>query len=137
MVSIDALGAYAVKAEFYSILGANLLRRFQMAKYMIQISINPQAYVSMLQNPQDRAVVVRPMFEALGGKLEQYYIELGGSTAYMIVEMPEPNNIATLCAVVQAGGAATSLKVTTIIPSDETVGILENATKIAYQPPST
>ena len=107
-----------------------------MPKYMIQISINPQAHVSMLQNPQDRAVVTRPLFEALGGKLEQYFFEIGGSTAYIITEMSEPNDLAALCSAIQAGGAVTSIKASLIISSDEAVGIAEKAAKIAYQPPS-
>jgi uncharacterized protein with GYD domain len=31
----------------------------------------------MMQNPQDRGEAVRPVFEAFGGSLEEYYFAVG------------------------------------------------------------
>ena len=40
-----------------------------MPLYMYQVSYTPEAVAALVREPQDRAEAVRPVIEALGGKL--------------------------------------------------------------------
>ena len=41
-----------------------------MPHYLVQAAYTPEAWAAQVKNPQDRAEVVRPAIEALGGKLQ-------------------------------------------------------------------
>ena len=42
-----------------------------MPKFMIEETLTSNAYAGMLQRPEDRGEVLKPIFEAAGCKLEQ------------------------------------------------------------------
>ena len=78
-----------------------------MARYLVQVSIAPQAFAVLVQNPDNRAEALRPMVEAMGGKLEEYYLAVGENTAYVLLgEIPDHVSLEALTMAVLAGGAA-------------------------------
>jgi hypothetical protein len=89
----------------------------------------------MLKNPGNRAEVLGPMIEAVGGKLEHYYFEVGGNTGYMVAEYPDHESLDVITAAVFAGGAVTSIKSTAIITAEEGVDIYKKAASVVYRPP--
>ena len=106
-----------------------------MTRYLIQIAIAPQAMAAVIQNPHNRAEAVRPIFEAVGGRLEEYYIAVGGNTAYIVAELPDEKSLGVINMAVFAGGAVTSMKSTAIVTAEEAVDVMKKAGAIAYRPP--
>jgi uncharacterized protein with GYD domain len=106
-----------------------------MQRYLIQFNYTPQAAAGMLKNPGNRAEVLGPMIEGVGGKLEHYYFTVGGNTGYMVALYPDQKSLDVITAVVFAGGAVTSIKATAIITAEEGVDIYKKAASIVYKPP--
>ena len=108
-----------------------------MARYLFEIGIAPQVFSTMIKNPHDRAEATQPMFEALGGKLEEYYFAVGQSTVYAVAQIPEEVSLEALTMAVLAGGAVTSVKSTAILTAAEAVVAMKKAGDIVYRPPSS
>jgi uncharacterized protein with GYD domain len=93
-----------------------------MALYMYQASFTSEAWAAMMKNPQNRAEQVRPMVEAVGGKLLGYYFAFG---EYDIV-------------VIMAGsGAAKSSKTTVLMSVEEGIEAMRKASGAGYRPPGS
>ena len=108
-----------------------------MARYLIQVTMKPEAYATMMQNPQDRGEAVRPIFEAVGGSLEEYYFAVGENTVYVLAEVPDPASVEALTMAVLAGGAITSIKATGILTAQEAIDVMKKAGDVAYRPPTS
>ncbi len=108
-----------------------------MTRYLIQVAMAPSSMAAMVQNPHDRAEAVRPIFEAVGGRLEEYYMSVGGNTGYIIAEIPDEKSLGALNWAVFAGGAGTSMTSTAIVTSEEAVDVLKKAASVVYRPPSS
>ena len=106
-----------------------------MTKYLIEETVSPQAAAGILQNPEDRSEVLRPLFEAAGCKLDQFYISLIENKAYLIVESPDLNSVYTVWGNFLAGGATSSIKCTPLITISEGVDLFKKAASLGYRPP--
>jgi uncharacterized protein with GYD domain len=106
-----------------------------MARYLIQFSVAPQAAAGLIQNPSNRAEAVGPIFEAVGGRLEQYYVEVGGSNGYIVAEIPDQESVGAVTMAVLAGGAVTFIKATAIVTAEEAVECWKKAASLTYRPP--
>jgi len=106
-----------------------------MAKYLIEETLSSQAAAGILQNPEDRSEVLRPLFEAAGCKLEQVYISLIENKAYLIVESPDLNSVYAVWGNFLAGGAASSIKCTPLITMQEGADLFKKAASLGYRPP--
>ena len=108
-----------------------------MARYLIQVSLKPEVYATMIKNPQDREEAVRPLFETAGGKLEEYYFAIGENTVYIIAEIPDQTNVGAFCMATLASGAVTSFKATALQTAQEAVNVMKKAAEVAYRPPTS
>ena len=106
-----------------------------MTKYLIEETTTPQAFTGMLQNPEDRNEVIKPLFEAAGCKLEQFYVSGIENKAYLIVESPDLNSVYAVGANFIASGAASSIKYIPLMTLPETVDICKKAASLGYRPP--
>ena len=106
-----------------------------MAKYLIEETLSSQSFTGMLQNPEDRVEVLKPLFEAAGCKLEEGYVSGVENKAYLIVESPDLNGVATVGATFMAGGAASSIKYIPLMPLSEAADMCRKAASIGYRPP--
>ena len=106
-----------------------------MTKYLIEETVGPQGFQGIMQNPEDRSEVLRPIFEAAGCKLEQFYISAIVNKAYLIVESPDLNSVYTVGATFLAGGAASSIKCIPLIAFPEVVDLVKKAASLGYRPP--
>ena len=106
-----------------------------MAKYLIEETTTTQAAAGILQNPEDRFEVLKPIFEKAGCQLEQFYISGIENKAYLIVEAPDLKNVYTVGAVFQAGGTAASIKYIPLIPMAEMVELAKKAASLGFRPP--
>jgi len=106
-----------------------------MAKYLIEETTTSQAAAGILQKPEDRFEVLRPLFEAAGCKLEQFYVSGIENRAYLIVESPDPNSVYAVAVNFQASGAASAIKCTPLITIPEMVDLAKKAAGLGYRPP--
>ena len=107
-----------------------------MARYLLQVGIKSETYALMMQNPQDRGKAVRPVFEAVGGSLEEYYFAVGENTVYLVCELPDLAGLEAITMAVLAGGAIESIKATGILTAQETVDVMKKAGDVVYKPPA-
>lgn len=106
-----------------------------MPKYMIQATTTPQAAAGVLQKPEDRTKVIRPIFEAVGGSLERYYISLADNTLFLIADVPDQAGLSALLVAFFAGGQWASYRATPIETASEAVDLFKRAASVAYRPP--
>lgn len=67
-----------------------------MPKFMIEETLASPAFSGMFRRPEDRGEVLRPIFEAVGCRLEQYYASGIDNKTYIIVEAPDLKNVFTV-----------------------------------------
>ena len=108
-----------------------------MARYLIEVGITPETFGTMMKNPQDRAKATRPVFEAFGGSLDEYYFAVGQATVYVMGELPDEVSLEAMTMAVLAGGAVTSIRCTAILTAAEAMEAMEKAAHGMYRPPST
>ncbi len=107
-----------------------------MPHYMIQAAYTPDAWGGMARNPQDRAEAIRPVIEALGGKLISFYASTGEYDALVITEMPDNVAAAAISIAASAGGAVNDVKVTPLLTIEEGMEAMRRAGEAGYRPPS-
>ena len=108
-----------------------------MARFMVQFSYGSEAVSNMVQNPQDRAAVVRRLVEGWGGKLESFYFSFGDYDGVAIAEAPDNVTMAALSMAITSTGSFSAFKTTVLIPMDEAVEAMKKAGTLDYRPPST
>lgn len=106
-----------------------------MAKYLIEETVGPQGFQAIMQKPEDRNEVLKPLLEELGCKLEQFYVSGIDNKAYLIVDAPNLNTVFTLGTTFMAGGAPLSIKYTPLIEWPEAVDLFKKAGSLGYRPP--
>ncbi len=107
-----------------------------MTRYLIEETITSQAAAALMKNPHDRTEAIRPIFEAVGGKLEHYYVAYSENTVYLLAEIPDQESLAAILWAFQAGGGPVSVKATPLMTATEAVGVLKKAGNLGYRPPT-
>ena len=107
-----------------------------MPRYLISVSYTPEAWAALVKNPQNRRDAVRPIVEALGGKLESFYFAFGAEDVIVVVDLPDNVSAAALSIAVAAGGALRSQATTVLMTPEEAVEAMRKAQKVAYRPPA-
>jgi len=106
-----------------------------MAWYMIQLGYRPDAWSAMIQHPQNRIDVVRPVIEAMGGKIHHGWLSFGEYDLVAVCEMPDNVTAAAFSLAVEAGGAVEGFKTTPLLTMDEAVAAMKKAGSVGYKPP--
>ena len=106
-----------------------------MAKYLIEETTTNQAVAGILQKPEDRSDVLRPIFEAAGCRLEQFYVSSIENKVYLIVESPDLNSVGVVALTFQAGGTASSIKCIPLMTMPEMTDLAKKAAGLGYRPP--
>ncbi len=106
-----------------------------MALYMYQLSYTAEAVAALIREPQDRAEAVRPVIEAMGGKLIATGYPFGEYDAVVLFEAPDDTSAASFALAIAAGGAAKSAKTTRLLSGQEWIESLRKAQGAQYRPP--
>ena len=106
-----------------------------MTRYLIEETITSHTAAAIIKNPHDRTEAIRPIFEAVGGKLEHYYVANSENTVYLLAEIPDQESLVAIIWAFQAGGGPTSLKATPLMTATEAVDVLKKAGSLDYRPP--
>jgi len=106
-----------------------------MRRYMIQATTTPQGAAALLQKPEDRTEAIRPIFEAVGGSLEHYYLSLAENAIIMIANVPDEVSLGALMVAFFARAPWASFRAMPIMTASESVEVFKRAANIAYRPP--
>lgn len=107
-----------------------------MASYLVQVAYTPEAWATLLKNPQNRLQAVRPAIEKLGGRVEGSWLSFGEYDVIVIAEMPDNASAAAFSMAVSAGGAVKAMKTTPLMSAEEGQEAMRKATTTGYRPPA-
>jgi uncharacterized protein with GYD domain len=106
-----------------------------MGHYLIQVAYTPEAWATMVKNPQDRIELVRPVVERLGGKMDEGFLSFGEYDVVAICQLPDNGSAAAFSMAASAGGAVKAFKTTPLMTMADAVKAMKKAGKASYQPP--
>jgi uncharacterized protein with GYD domain len=106
-----------------------------MTTYLIEASYAPSAIDAMVKNPQDRAEMVRPAVERLGGKLLGFWFAFGDRDIVCIAEVPSEVDAMAMSLAIGRTGSMSSYRTTPLVSSADAVQAMRKAGDTAYQPP--
>jgi uncharacterized protein with GYD domain len=106
-----------------------------MAHYLIQAAYTPEAWAAMSKNPQDRAEAVRPAVEAMGGRLESFYLCFGEYDVVAIGEFPGNVDAGAFAIGVAASGAVRAFRTTPLFEASESIEAMRRSSGSGYTPP--
>src|SRR3989304_5362328 len=88
-----------------------------MASYLLQVAYTPEAWATMIKNPQNRIDQVRPAVERLGGKpaADKAFFPFGEYDIVAILEFPDNAAAAAFSIAASAGGAVKSIQTTPLM----------------------
>jgi len=90
-----------------------------MPKYLIQATYSPEAAAGILKaGGTQRQKRVEELYKSVGGKVEAFYFEFGGSDALAIVDLPDNASAAAASMAVAASGAARLQTVVLLTPEE-------------------
>lgn len=98
-----------------------------MALAMIQFSYKSETVSKLVKNPEDRSIAVRNLIENLGGKLVAFYFAFGDYDGMLIADMPDNVSLLATSIAAFAAGGTTALKTTILIPMEEAVAAMKQA----------
>ena len=108
-----------------------------MKKYLVLFSFSGETIGRFLQNPSDRAEVVRRLADAIGGTLESYYWMFGQYDGLAIISAPESESIAALSLAVTGTGSFKHFETHELIEASDIIRISQRAKELqsGYQAP--
>ncbi len=106
-----------------------------MSRYMIQASYTKEATAALVQHPEDRSEVVRPLIEQLGGRLLDFYFCLGEYDVVCIAELPNNTAALALDLAVVAPGHISKIKTTALLTGSDTVMAMKEAAVVGLRAP--
>jgi len=102
-----------------------------MAHFIITGNYTTAAIKGMMANPSDRAAAVKPLVEAVGGKMVSYYATTGETDFMMIVESGDGADVIPALMVAGATGTVSNLKTVRAYTSAEFMAAQKKAAGIA------
>ena len=107
-----------------------------MAHYLLQIAYTPEAWATLIKNPQNRLEAVRPAVEQMGGSIDGAWFAFGEYDVVLILQMPDNTSAAAIALAFAAGGALKASKTTPLLSIEEGIEALRRAGGSSYRPPS-
>ncbi len=107
-----------------------------MAHYLFQCAYTPEAWATMVKNPQNRLEAVGSVAKRLGGGIEAAWLSFGEYDVVVILEMPDDVSVAAFAAAAASAGHLKSMKTTPLMEVEAMIGALEKASGVVYPLPS-
>ena len=106
-----------------------------MPHYLVQAAYTPEAWATLVKNPQDRIKAIAPAIERLGGKVQDGYLAFGEYDIVVICEFPDNVTAAAFSAAASAGGSVKAFKTTPLMNMADAVKAMKKAGASNYEPP--
>lgn len=107
-----------------------------MAYYLMQAAYTSEAWLNMVESPQDRLAAVQQAIESLGGKLIGGWLTFGEYDVVLILDMPDNVSAAAFSITAMAGGALRAAKTTPMMTFEEGIEAMKKEATVRYRPPS-
>ena len=98
-----------------------------MPKFIVTANYTADAVKGMLAKPADRAQAVKPLVDALGGKLIAFYMTTGRKDLLMILEGDDVTDVLAGLMVSAAGGVISNIETVRAFDSEEFTAIQKKA----------
>ena len=108
-----------------------------MAHYLFQGGYAPEAWVGLMENPEDRTAVVRAALESIGGKLEALYYTFGADDFVGLAEVPDNIQAAAVSIAVASTGRYRNFRLTPLLTAQDIVQAMQGAGKVSFRPAGT
>lgn len=106
-----------------------------MALAMVQFAYKSETVGKLLQNPEDRSIAVKNLFEKLGGKVLSFYYCFGDYDGIVIAEIPDNTSLAAASMVAFAGGGTAKIKTTILITVGEAMAAMKKSAGLKLAQP--
>jgi uncharacterized protein with GYD domain len=107
-----------------------------MPVYMTQFSYTTEALQAMARNPVDRREALKPLMQAVGGRLIELYYAFGDYDGVVLYEAPDDAAASAAVLAVVVSGTSTPVKTTKLLTVDEALPALRKARELSYQRPT-
>jgi uncharacterized protein with GYD domain len=116
------------------VIGWSVIRgEIVLPLYMYQGAYTAESLAAQIKDPKDRIEVVKPVFEAIGGKIVAAGYPFGEYDVMVVFEAPDDTAAASVALAVAAGGALRAAKTTRLLSGQEWVAALGKAQSVAPQ----
>lgn len=106
-----------------------------MPQYLVQVAYTPEAWATLVKQPQNRIEVVRPAIEKMGGRLTGGWFSFGEYDVVAVIEAPNNVTAAALSIAFSAGGAVRTIQTTPLLSPEEAVEAMRKAGTTTYKAP--
>lgn len=106
-----------------------------MPHYLLQAAYTPETWAALTKNPQDRSQALRPVIEALGGRIESAYLAFGEYDAVVIVEFPDNPTVAAFSMRAAAAGHLKAIKTTPLLTVQEGIEAMGKGGSVDFPVP--
>jgi len=107
-----------------------------MALYLTHFSYTTEAWVKMVNNPQDRETRIKQLAKRLDSKVIGFYYSQGEYDGIIILEAPDDESANALVFASTAAGHIKSTKSSRLYTMEEFLNTLKKAHDINYSAPS-
>jgi uncharacterized protein with GYD domain len=107
-----------------------------MPDYLLEIAYTPKGFATLIKNPQNRMDALGPIFDGLGGHLQNMWFAFGEYDLMIISKLPDNISAAAISMAISAGDAVKSVKTTPLMTMEEGIEAMKKATTTMYHPPS-
>jgi uncharacterized protein with GYD domain len=108
-----------------------------MPSYLLQVAYTPQAWDTLIRNPQNRMDAVAPAVEQLGGSITGGWLAFGEYDLITVIDLPDNISAAAFSMAVSAGGAISAIKTTPLMSIEDAVEAMRKAGASVYEPAGT
>jgi uncharacterized protein with GYD domain len=109
-----------------------------MNQYLTKMTLTTQGWAAMIKSPQNRFEAVVPMFEAVGGKLLDYWFAIDQGAIYCHWEGPvSPSDVLAMVMAVLGGGTVASFEGTRLLTAAEAMEAMKKASSLGYRSPTS
>jgi len=98
-----------------------------MPLYLIRFGYTPEEWAKTIKQPEDRRETIRPLLEAIGGKLHGLWYAFGDHDGYALAEAPDNTAAAGAVLTLTGSGKFRSLSTTVLLTVEETLDALGRA----------
>lgn len=106
-----------------------------MPLYMTQFAYTPEAWASLVDNPEDRSVPVGHLAESMGGRLASWYLSFGEYDGLAIYEASDDATAGALVMAAARRGHFRATKTTPLFTAEESVEMMSRAGDTTYRAP--
>jgi uncharacterized protein with GYD domain len=106
-----------------------------MPVYLTRFAHTPETWARLIENPEDRRGPIGAVVEAAGGKLLGLWYAFGEHDGYVLLELPDNVQAASVLTRTAASGAFGGFETTVLLTVEEMLDALEKAKGVSYRPP--